>query len=162
MKRVMVIGCPGSGKSVFSRALSEKTGLPVCHLDMLYWNVDGTNVDREVFDERLQKCLENEEWIIDGNFGRTMRKRIERADTVFFLDYPTEVCLEGVRSRIGKKRDDIPWIEQKENEEFMDFIRQYKTERRPDVLSLLEEYGDRNIIIFKSRSEGDNYLSDLK
>ncbi|MBO5715969.1 MAG: adenylate kinase, partial [Clostridia bacterium] len=69
MKKIIVIGCPGSGKSVFSRALHNKTGVPLFHLDMMYWNADKTTVEKKVFLERLSVVLEKNEWIIDGNYG---------------------------------------------------------------------------------------------
>ena len=72
MKKVIVIGCPGSGKSTVSRALHNKTGIPLYHLDMMYWNADKTTVEKSVFLERLSAVLEKDEWIIDGNYGSTM------------------------------------------------------------------------------------------
>ena len=123
MERAIVIGCPGGGKSTFARALQNLTGLPLTHLDMLYWNADQTTVSREIFDERLQSVLEKDAWIIDGNYARTMEKRLQNCDTVFFLDLSTEVCLSSVRGRIGTKRSDLPWIETEEDAEFMEYIR---------------------------------------
>ena len=69
MKRVIVIGCPGSGKSTFSRALHDVTGLPIHYLDMMYWNSDRTVVEKTVFIRRLNEALDKEEWIIDGNYA---------------------------------------------------------------------------------------------
>ena len=161
MKKVIVIGCPGSGKSTFARALQKKTGLPLVHLDLLYWNADRTTVSREVFRERLQAALEKDRWIIDGNYNSTMELRLEFCDTVFFLDYPTELCLEGIRSRRGKARADMPWVEQEgqEDAEFFAFVQRYQEESRPAVLALLEKYKDRNILIFKTREEADDYIN---
>lgn len=102
MKRVLVLGSPGSGKSTFSRKLSKKTGLPNCYLDQLFWNADKTTVSREIFEKRLDKELTKATWIMDGNYSFTLKKRLEYCDTIFLLDYPTEVCLDGVRNRIGK------------------------------------------------------------
>lgn len=161
MKRVIVIGSPGSGKSTFSRALHEKTGLPLHHLDMMLWKPDKTTIDKSVFREKLAKLLEEDEWIIDGNYGSTMEIRLSSCDTVFFLDLPTEICLDSVRSRIGKKREDIPWIETEEDAEFMEFIRKYNTDQRPLVLERLAKYPDREIHIFKTREEADAYLMSL-
>lgn len=159
MKKVIVIGCPGSGKSTISRELHNKTGIPLYHLDMMYWNADKTTVEKSVFLERLSVVLEKDEWIIDGNYGSTMELRMAACDTVFFLDYPLDVCLDGIRNRRGKSRSDMPWIETEEDEEFIEFIRNYNKQQKPKVLELLEKYGDKNIVIFKSREEADAFLN---
>ena len=156
--RILVIGCPGSGKSTLSRKLKEKTNLPLCHLDMIFWNEDKTTVDQETFMNRLTKVVESEKWIIDGNFSTTMELRIKECDTIIFLDFDVETCLEGVKSRIGKKRDDIPWIEEQEDEEFMQFIKDFNRCNRPKILELLDKYQDKNILIFKNREEVNQYF----
>ena len=157
-QKILVIGCPGSGKSTFSRALAEQTGLPLYHLDMLYWNADKTTVSRETFDERLQAVLEKDAWIIDGNYSRTMEKRLQFCDTVFFLDLSTEVCLESIRARIGKPRSDMPWVETVEDTEFMEYVSAFLKEQRPNILTLLQKYSHLNTVIFHSREEVDAYL----
>ena len=158
MKKIIVIGCPGSGKSTFSRALSAKSGIPLFHLDMMYWNGDKTTVSKELFLDRLEKVLRLDGWIVDGNYASTMEMRLAACDTVFFLDYPEEVCLDGVRRRRGKPRDDMPWIENEEDAEFMDYIRNFNEQRRPQIIALLEKFKDKNIVIFTSRVEADAYL----
>ena len=158
MKNVIIIGCPGSGKSTFARALKEKTGLPLYYLDMLYWNADKTTVSKEVFRERLRKVLSEDEWIIDGNYGSTMDIRMAECDTVFFLDYSADICLSGIKDRMGKARPDMPWIETEEDSEFLEFIRSYNTESRPKVLELLNKYSEKNIIVFNNRDDADAYL----
>ena len=115
MKKVIIIGCPGSGKSTLARDLHQKTKIALYHLDMMYWNADKTFVDKSVFLERLSAAMENGEWIIDGNFASTMEMRMSACDTVIFLDYPKEVCLQGVRERRGKARPDMPWVETQED-----------------------------------------------
>ena len=162
MKRVMVIGCPGSGKSTVSRALHNKTGIPLYHLDMMYWNADKTTVEKSVFLERLSAVLEKDEWIIDGNYGATMELRMAASDTVIFLDYPLNVCLNGIKERFGKPRSDMPWIETEEDSEFIEFIKNYNEQQKPKVLELLKKYGDKNIIILKSREQVDAFLNGEK
>ena len=159
MKKIIVIGCPGSGKSTFSRALHEITRIPLYHLDRMYWNADKTTVDKSIFLERLSEVLEKDTWIIDGNYGSTMEQRLAACDTVIFLDYPSEVCLQGVRERLGKSRNDMPWIETEEDAEFIEYIKSFCEEQRPTVLALLEKYPDRNAIIFTSRQQADDFIS---
>lgn len=159
MKKVIVIGCPGSGKSTVSRALHNKTGIPLYHLDMMYWNADKTTVEKSVFLERLSAVLEKNKWIIDGNYGSTMDLRMAACDTVIFLDYPLDVCLDGIKERRGKPRSDMPWIETEEDAEFIEFIKNYNEQQKPKVLELLEKYGDKNIVILRSREQADAFLN---
>lgn len=160
MRKVIIIGCPGSGKSTFAIKLSAVTSIPLFHLDMLYWNADKTTVEKSVFLERLNSVLSLDSWIIDGNYASTMEIRIQNCDTVFFLDYPTDICIDGITQRRGKARVDMPWVENgSEDEEFVSFVRKYNTESRPAVIALLEKYHDKDIHIFTSREEADEYLS---
>ena len=159
MKKIIVIGCPGSGKSTFARALYDKTGISLYHLDMMYWNADKTTVKKSVFLERLSAVLGKDEWIIDGNYGSTMELRMAACDTVIFLDYPIEICLDGIKERRRKPRSDMPWIETEEDEEFIEFIKNYNEQQKPKVFELIEKYSDKNIIIFKSREQADAFLN---
>ena len=162
MNKAIIIGCPGSGKSTFSKALHEKTNLPLYHLDMLYWNSDRTTVSKDIFRERLQSVLVLDKWIIDGNYGSTIEMRLKECDTVFFLDYPLEVCIDGVRQRKGTVRTDMPWVETEYDEEFLQFIRDFEKRSRPKIIELLNEYKDKNIVVFKSREDADGYLKNLR
>ena len=162
LQRILIVGCPGSGKSTFARRLQECTGLPLYHLDLLYWRADKTTLPREKFDEALDALLAEERWIIDGNFSRTMERRLQRCDTVFFLDLPTEVCLEGVRQRRGKPRPDLPWIETEEDAEFMDFIRSFPEKRAPEIRALLQSHPEVAQTVFRSREEMEEYLRTLQ
>ena len=161
MKKVLVIGCPGSGKSTFSRALHSALGLPLYHLDMLYWNADKTTVEKSVFLQRLEEALKKDRWIIDGNYLSTMELRLKNCDTVIFLDYPLSTCIGGVLERLGKPRSDMPWTETKEDEEFMDFIKSFEEKSRPEVMKLLEKYKEKKILVFTSREQGDEFLKGL-
>ena len=68
MERVMIIGCGGSGKSTLSRILAEKTGLPLVHLDQIFWSPGNwQHLEKEEFDKRLLQEMENQQWILDGN-----------------------------------------------------------------------------------------------
>ena len=160
MKRVIIIGCPGSGKSTFARKLQSVTGLPLHHLDLIYWKSDRTIVPREEFLEKLHQIMAQEQWIIDGNYASTMEMRMQVCDTVIFLDYPPELCLAGAQERKGKARPDLPWVESNDldDSEFMEYIRKFHELNRPTILSLLEKYSDKEIIIFHSREDAEIFL----
>ena len=161
-KRVAVIGCPGGGKSTFSRALRDRVGLPLYHLDAIYWRDDRTHLSREEFYPLMQKIIAREEWIMDGNYNATLEWRISACDLLIFLDYPAEVCLEGVRARRGQKRSDMPWVEEGDDQEFLEFIRAFETESRPRILELMEKYPDKAVVTFRTREEADRYLDTLE
>ena len=162
MKKIIVIGCPGSGKSTFSRALHEKTGIPLFHLDMMYWNSDRTTVEKTVFREHLSDVIKRDEWIIDGNYISTMEARMEACDTVFFLDYPTELCLASVEARMRKPRPDMPWIETEWDEEFREYIKAFEKENRPKIFELLEKHKEKALYLFHSRKEAEEFLNSMK
>lgn len=162
MKKIMIIGCPGSGKSTFAKKLHGITGIPLYHLDLIWHLPQRTTVSREEFDEKLKSILENDEWIIDGNYNRTLEIRAEHCDTLFFLDLPVEECIAGVEKRIGKKRDDMPWIEECFDPEFRRWIIDFPVREYGKIKSIIEKYSYKNIIVFKSRTEIDKYLEDIK
>lgn len=159
MKRVLVIGSPGAGKSTFARRLRERTGLPLYYLDQIWHCSDGSHLSEKEFDDRLDELLKQERWIIDGNYSRTLVRRLAACDTVFLLDYPTDLCLLGAASRIGRKREDLPWIEQEFDAEFKQHIINFPQKRLPQIYQLLQSIREEKaVIIFKTREEADNYL----
>lgn len=127
----------------------------------MYWNADKTTVEKPLFLERLSFVLKNDTWIIDGNYASTMEMRIAACDTVILLDYPLDLCLNGINERRGKPRSDMPWIETEADAEFIDFIKTYAAQQKPGVLALLEKYRDKSIFIFKSREQADDFLKGI-
>lgn len=162
MKKIIVIGCPGSGKSTFSRELNKKTGISLYYLDMLYHKPDKTTCAREEFDEKLRRIMQSQEWIIDGNYERTLPIRIKQCDTVFWLDYPTAICLKGIEARRGRQREDMPWIETEVDEEFIGYIKSFKAEHAPKIEELLKQTEGKEIHIFTSREMAADYLNSLR
>ncbi len=163
-KKILIIGCPGGGKSTFSRALAERTGLPLVHLDMLNWLPDRTTVGREELDRRIAEVLATDAWIMDGNYNRTQPIRMDAADLVFFFDMPVEVCLAGVYARRGRVRSDMPWVEaenQAPDEEFLQSIRDFHGTPRENILARLHERPHLAVVTFRSHAEADAYLESL-
>ena len=137
-RRILVVGCPGAGKSTFARKLRDALDLPLVYLDMLWHKPDQATATREEFNARLDAVLKRDRWIIDGNYARTLKRRLKRAETVFLFDLSAEECLAGAAARIGHPREDLPWIEQELDAEFADYIRRFPTDQLPQLLTTLD------------------------
>ena len=159
--RIIVLGCPGSGKSTFARALAARTGLPLIHLDSVWWRADGSHISRDEFDRALSELLAGEKWIMDGDYSRTYEVRLRAADTVIFLDYPEDVCMAGIVGRLGEERPDMPWTESTLDPELVAMVKNYARDNRPVLLDLLRRYADRQVLVFTDRTRADRWLSEL-
>ncbi len=159
MRKVIIIGCPGSGKTTFAEKLHNKTGLPLFYLDAIWHKPDRTHISRDEFDIRLKEIFAEKSWIIDGNYASTVEERIKACDTVFLFDLPTEVCLQGAIERLGKGRYDMPWIDKELDPEFQKSIKTFSTHVLPYIYDVIDRnrHG-RRVIVFKSREEADEYI----
>ena len=162
MKRILVVGPSGAGKSYFSRHLGEILKIEVNHLDNLFWRSDRTHLSKEEFDEKLASLLKKDQWIIDGDYSRTYEMRFRACDTIFFINLTLKECLDGVQSRIGQDRPDIPWTETSLDPEFREWIIRWFDTTLPVLKEMLDRYrSTRTIITFNSRKEADEYLARL-
>ncbi len=163
MNKVIIIGCPGSGKTTFAEKLNKVTGLPLYYLDAIWHKPDKTHISRDEFDERISEIFQTSQWIIDGNYNRTIEMRLKECDTVFLFDLPIEVCLQGATDRLGKGRYDLPWLEKELDPEFESFIKDFSEKSLPKIYELIEKYRDeKGIVIFKSRIEADEYIENIR
>ena len=167
MKKVLIIGCGGAGKSTLARRLGEKTGLPVVHLDQIWWEPGNwQHLSREEFDRRLALELEKPRWILDGNFNRTMEVRLEACDTVIYLDYSRWVCLGSWIGRVirnrGKARPDMAegcgeWFDP----EMAKWIWTFNSKNRQRYYSLLDGLEGKQVIILKNRKQAEQLLEQF-
>lgn len=162
MKKIIVIGCPGSGKTTFALKLAQRIKLPIFHLDSIWHKPDRTHITREEFDIRLDEIFKLDSWIIDGNYSRTVERRIRECDTVILFDLPREVCLAGAVARLGKKRADMPWCENELDPWLKNEIEEFGSKNLPRIYSLIEEHGaGKQIVIFKTREETERFLAEI-
>ncbi|WP_191385244.1 AAA family ATPase [uncultured Flavonifractor sp.] len=166
MRRVLVLGCPGAGKSTLARSLGEALSLPVVHLDKLWWKSGWINRTEGEFDALLDTVLLGEEWVIDGNYLRTLPRRLERCDAVVLLDYPRQVCLFRALRRIlswrGRTRPDMAAdCPERLDGEFVRWIWEFHRTQRPQVLELLDGWtGEKHV--FRSPKDCARFLAKLE
>ena len=166
MERILIIGCSGSGKNTLARKLGEKLKLPVVHLDRLWWTGNWENVTREEFDARLSEELEKPQWIIDGNYNRTMPQRLEKCDTVIYLDFNRFVCLWGAVKRVirgyGKTRPDMGGnCPERFDWEFICWIWNYNKSNREKNYGLLRGTEGIQVFLLKNRRAVNQFLEQI-
>lgn len=157
-QRILIIGCPGSGKSTLARRLGEKTGLPVVHLDALYWLPGWAERSKEDFDARLQRELEKPCWIIDGNYTRTLPMRLERCDAVIWLDYDRLSCLTGVLKRVfthlGRVRPDMgAGCPERFNADFLRYVWSFRKNNNAKITDRIAHAPQAAVLRVSSRRE---------
>ena len=168
MRRVSIIGSGGAGKSTLARHLGEITGLPVIHLDRLYWKPGWTETAKDAWRETVGNLVKGEKWIIDGNFGGTMDIRLAASDTVIFLNFPRLLCTyRAVKRAItfrNKTRPDMgPGCNEKLDVEFLRWVWQFPGKTLPAIEDRFSRLGtEMKIIRLHSPREVERFLSGVR
>lgn len=167
MERILIIGCAGAGKTTLSRRLGEKLNLPVVHLDSIFWSPGNwEHLEKEDFDNALRLELEKSQWIIEGNYDRTLTMRLNCCDTVIWLDYSGFVCMIRWFKRMivnrGKVRVDMaPGCREKFEWEFAKDIWTFNKEKRSKYEAMFAEQTDKKIFRFKTCRQLEQFLQSL-
>ena len=166
VNKILIVGSAGSGKTTFAKKLGEIVNLPVIHLDKEYWKPNWEKPDHDEWIKKLDILLSKEKWILDGNYRSTLKKRVEKADMIIFLDYDRKVCVTSVLARIeeneGQVRDDLSeGCYETFDPDFLKWVWDFPVKYRPEILDVLNS-SKKKVIILKDRVEADNYLLNLK
>lgn len=163
MKKVIVIGSGGSGKSTFAGELGKRTGIEVIHLDREYWRPNWEKMPTDEWEAKVAAMLERDSWIMDGNFGGTREMRMRAADTIIFLDVPRHICLYRILKRTfqyyGRSRPEMTeGCNERFDLEFILWVWNYPNATRDRILTALEGFLDKTLISLRSTAEIREYL----
>ncbi|MCL2350910.1 MAG: AAA family ATPase [Firmicutes bacterium] len=163
-ERIMILGSAGSGKSTLAAKLGGILGIPVIHLDRLFWNPGWVETPKDEMDRRVIEAASGERWIIDGNYSRTMDFRMERADSIIFIDFGRFFCLcrvfkRRVKNR-GKTRYDLgEGCPEKIDWEFFKWVWNYPSRSRKDTLEKI--YGSGKAVYrLRTRKDVKNLINN--
>jgi adenylate kinase family enzyme len=164
MKRTLIIGSGGAGKSTLARRLGEKTGIEVVHLDKLFWNPGWVRTEKKEWLEIVRQVIEKESWIMDGDFGSTLGMRADAADTIIFMDIPRHVCVYRIVKRwVMYNRDTRPDMaagcEERFDWEFLLWVWNYPKRSKPGKELVLNRYAnEKTVIRLRSNREIEEFL----
>jgi len=168
MKKILVIGSSGAGKSTFAKRLHEATGIELIHLDQLHWKPNWVEPSKDEWRGIVTNVIKRESWIMDGNFSGTMEIRIEAGDTVIFLDLPRTVCIWRILKRVAKYRktnrpDMAEGCNEKLDFAFLKWVWDYPNRTKPKIESLLKKFqNEKTIFRLKSENDVENFFINLE
>jgi adenylate kinase family enzyme len=163
VKKVIIIGSGGSGKSTAAIKLGEITGLPVIHLDSYFWKPDWIQVGKDEWLLKIKELCEQPRWIMDGNYRGTMDLRFNEADTIIFLYFPRLLCLWGImKRRFSKRPDTIEGCREKIDLEFFKWVWNFNMTHVPDIMEKLNNIKDKNVYILRNRKQLNKLFESIK
>ncbi len=167
MERIVIVGCSGSGKSTLARELGQRLGLPVTHLDALYWEPGWRPTsNRPAFDARVLEVVASDRWIIDGGYSTTLPERLGRADTAILMMFPLWQCLWRVLARVVKFRgmsrpDMASGCAERVDWEFLSYIWNYRRRTLPRLEQAFAEHFSGKPLRLDRQRQVDTFLQTV-
>lgn len=169
MKKILVIGSSGAGKSTFARRLHDATGIRLINLDRLYWKPNWTETtDKSEWRRTIENALQGDAWILDGNYSGTLEMRLAKCDTVIYLDVPRATCVYRILKRVvvyrkNTRPDMADGCDEHFNWEFVKIVWNYPTRSKPKTEALLEKFeNEKNIFRLRSKKEIEDFFVNLQ
>jgi adenylate kinase family enzyme len=163
--RISIVGGPGSGKSTLCNILSKELNLPAIHLDAINFNSNWVEIDKEERDKIISNKASENKWIIDGNYNKTLKERLAKADLIIWLDYSTLMQLKGVLKRFLKTRNterpEIPGCKERLNFTFIKYVLAYNKKKRPIIVDYLKDVPKEKVLIFKKQKDLNVWLKEF-
>ena len=163
--RISIVGGSGSGKSTLCNILSKELNLPAIHLDAINFNENWVEIDKAERDKIISTKTENEKWIIDGNYNKTLKERFEKADLIIWLDYSTFMQLKGIFKRYLKTRNnerpEIPGCKEKLDFAFIKYVATYNKKKRHIIVKYLKDIPKEKVLIFKKQKVLNKWLREF-
>ena len=165
VSRISIIGGSGSGKSTLANILSKKLDIPAVHLDAINYKNNWVEIDKTERDKIIEEKANEDKWIIDGNYNKTLMKRLENADLIIWLDYSTFAQVKGVLKRYiqnhNKEKEELPGCKERFNLKFYKYVLTYNKKKRPDVVKMLEKIPKKKVITFKKQKDLNKWLENI-
>ena len=162
---VALDGMCGSGKSTLTNVLSKELNIPAIHLDSINYNANWVETDKNERDSIISSKADEQRWIIDGNYNKTLKERLDRADLIIWLDYSSFAHLKGVIKRIvknyNKEKPDIPGCKERFDFTFIKYVATYNRKKRPKVIEIIKDIPDEKLLVFKKQKDLNKWLESF-
>ena len=163
--RISIVGGSGSGKSTLCNILSKELGLPAIHLDAINYEPNWVEIDKTERDNIILSKAQDDKWVIDGNYNKTLKERFDKADLIIWLDYSTLKQLHGILKRYfttrNSERPEIPGCKERLEPEFIKYVLTYNKKKKPVILDYLKDVPKEKVLIFKHQKDLNAWLKDF-
>lgn len=165
MQKIVIVGCPSSGKTTLANKLGVLLNIPIFHLDKIFWVQKG-GIKQDIFLAQQEEIMNNDKWIIDGDFikSKSFEVRLNKADTIIFLKFSKIKIYYRLLKRaikyFNKTRPDMAGGSKKHiNWHLLKFIYNYPTNNIHK--KILEYTKDKNVFVLNNFKEEKDFLNNI-